>query len=92
MSKVKSSFRKMSLSRMMPTRRRAQAEAVWSFRKALARLVDLTNIGGLSTNLSSVEHHLVSTSSNILLTSETQLSAHVLSIFFSFSHEKANCA
>ena len=48
--------------------------------------IHYTNIRGLSSNLSSVEHHLSSNSPNILLLSETQLSNDVLTSPFFISN------
>ena len=71
---------------LLPTGGRAQPVVVLVSPKTLAFLINLTffafhftKICGLCSNLSSVKHHLVvSTSLNILLLSETQLSSYVL--------------
>ena len=44
--------------------------------------IDFCNIRGLRSNFSSVEHHLLSSSPDILFLSETQLSADVSSDLF----------
>ena len=48
--------------------------------------IDFSNIRGLRSNFSSVEHHLLSSSPDILLLSETQLSANVSSDLFKISN------
>ena len=48
--------------------------------------IDFSNIRGLRSNFSSVEHHLLSSSPDILLLSETQLSANVSSDLFKINN------
>ena len=47
---------------------------------------DFCNIRGLRSNLSTVEHHLASSSPDLLFLSETQLSANVSSDLFKISN------
>ena len=47
---------------------------------------DFCNIRGLRSNFSSVEHHLASTSPDLLFLSETQLSANVSSDLFKINN------
>ena len=75
-----------SLTQGPPDRQQATGVNVQSVCALDSFSIDFCNIRGLRSNLSSVEHHLLSSSPDLLLLSETQLSANVSSDLFKISN------
>ena len=75
-----------SLTQGPPDRQQATGVNVQSVCAPDSFSIDFCNIRGLRSNLSSVEHHLLSSSPDLLLLSETQLSANVSSDLFKINN------
>ena len=75
-----------SLTQGPSDRHHAAGVSVQNFSTSDSFSIDFCNIRGLRSNFSSVEHHLLSSSPDILFLSETQLSADVSSDLFKVSN------